>query len=88
MQNGKMQNGKFELITTCGNARRGRMHTVHGEIETPVFMNVGTAAAIRGGAGTDDLRRSAVRWSFPTHITCIFVRVMSLYAGSAVCTNS
>ena len=49
MQNGKMQNGKFELITTCGNARRGRMHTVHGEIETPVFMNVGTAAAIRGG---------------------------------------
>ncbi len=57
MQNGKMQNGKFELITTCGNARRGRMHTAHGEIETPVFMNVGTAAAIRGGAGTDDLRR-------------------------------
>lgn len=57
MQNGKMQNGKFELITTCGNARRGRMHTVHGGIETPVFMNVGTAAAIRGGAGTDDLRR-------------------------------
>lgn len=57
MRNGKMQNGKFELITTCGNARRGRMHTVHGEIETPVFMNVGTAAAIRGGAGTDDLRR-------------------------------
>ena len=57
MQNGRMQNGKFELITTCGNARRGRMHTVHGEIETPVFMNVGTAAAIRGGAGTDDLRR-------------------------------
>ena len=57
MQNRKMQNGKFELITTCGNARRGRMHTVHGEIETPVFMNVGTAAAIRGGAGTDDLRR-------------------------------
>ena len=56
MQNGRMQNGKFELITTCGNARRGRMHTVHGEIETPVFMNVGTASAIRGGAGTDDLR--------------------------------
>lgn len=52
-----MQNGKFELINTCGRARRGRMHTVHGVIETPVFMNVGTAAAIRGGAGTDDLRQ-------------------------------
>lgn len=32
------------------------MMTIHGVIETPVFMNVGTAAAIRGGASTDDLR--------------------------------
>ncbi len=39
-----------------GRARRGRLSTVHGVIETPVFMNVGTAAAIRGGASTDDLR--------------------------------
>ena len=39
-----------------GRARRGRLTTVHGVIETPVFMNVGTAAAIRGGASTDDLR--------------------------------
>ncbi|MDD6018297.1 MAG: tRNA guanosine(34) transglycosylase Tgt [Clostridiales bacterium] len=46
----------FEVIKTEGRARRGRMQTVHGVIETPVFMNVGTAAAIRGGASTDDLR--------------------------------
>lgn len=47
---------KFELLKQEGRARRGRLTTVHGVIETPVFMNVGTAAAIRGGASTDDLR--------------------------------
>ena len=47
---------KFELLKQEGRARRGRLSTVHGVIETPVFMNVGTAAAIRGGASTDDLR--------------------------------
>ena len=46
----------YKIITTCGRARRGTLETPHGEIETPVFMNVGTAAAIRGGASTDDLR--------------------------------
>ncbi|MBP3334252.1 MAG: tRNA guanosine(34) transglycosylase Tgt [Clostridia bacterium] len=46
----------FTLLKTEGRARRGHMSTVHGEIETPVFMNVGTCAAIRGGASTDDLR--------------------------------
>ena len=46
----------YEILTTCGKARRARLETPHGVIETPVFMNVGTAAAIRGGASTDDLR--------------------------------
>lgn len=46
----------FQLLKIEGSARRGRLTTVHGVIETPVFMNVGTAAAIRGGAGTIDLR--------------------------------
>lgn len=47
---------KFTLIKKEGNARRGRMETVHGTIETPVFMNVGTCAAIRGGVSAFDLR--------------------------------
>ena len=47
---------RFELLKQEGRARRGRLTTVHGVIETPVFMNVGTAAAILGGASTDDLR--------------------------------
>ena len=48
---------KYELIRTYGRAKRGRFHTVHGVIETPVFMNVGTVAAIKGAVSTDDLRQ-------------------------------
>ena len=40
------RNSKFEVLTTDGRARRGVLHTVHGDIQTPVFMNVGTCAAI------------------------------------------
>ena len=47
----------FELLLTEGRARRGRFHTVHGDIETPVFMNVGTAGAIKGGVNTMELRK-------------------------------
>ncbi len=46
----------FELLKKEGNARRGRLHTVHGIIETPVFMNVGTCGAIKGGVSTLDLK--------------------------------
>ena len=38
----------YQLIKRDGKAKRGRFTTVHGVIETPVFMNVGTAAAIKG----------------------------------------
>ena len=47
----------YELLKKDGMAKRGRFHTVHGTIETPVFMNVGTAAAIKGAVSTDDLRQ-------------------------------
>lgn len=46
----------YELLKRDGLAKRGRFHTVHGAIETPVFMNVGTAAAIKGAVSTDDLQ--------------------------------
>ncbi len=46
----------FTLLKTEGKARRGRFETVHGTIETPVFMNVGTSGAIKGGISTDDLK--------------------------------
>ncbi len=48
--------GTYRLITLDGRAKRGQLKTVHGTIETPVFMNVGTVAAIKGAVSTDDLR--------------------------------
>jgi len=46
----------FILKKKDGYARRGKLITPHGEIETPVFMNVATCAAIKGGLGAEDLR--------------------------------
>ena len=45
----------YELIKTEGMAKRGRLTTVHGTVETPLFMNVGTCAAIKGAVATSDL---------------------------------
>lgn len=47
----------YELLKKEGRAKRGRLHTVHGTVETPVFMNVGTVAAIKGAVSTEDLEQ-------------------------------
>ena len=46
----------YKLLKTQGRAKRAHMETVHGTVETPVFMNVATAAAIKGGLSAGDLR--------------------------------
>ena len=46
---------RYELLRTEGMAKRARVTTVHGVIETPVFMNVATAGAIKGGLSAKDL---------------------------------
>ena len=46
----------YKLLTKDGMAKRGEFETVHGTIQTPVFMNVGTVGAIKGAVSTDDLR--------------------------------
>ena len=46
----------YQVLKREGRAKRARMTTVHGVIETPVFMNVGTAATIKGAVSADDLR--------------------------------
>ena len=46
----------YKLITTDGRAKRAEFETVHGTIQTPVFMNVGTIAAIKGAVATTDLQ--------------------------------
>ncbi len=45
----------YQILATDGHAKRARFTTVHGVVETPVFMNVGTAAAIKGAVSTEDL---------------------------------
>ena len=47
----------YNLLKTDGMAKRGELKTVHGIIQTPVFMNVGTAAAIKGAVSTEDLEK-------------------------------
>ena len=47
---------EYKIIATDGRAKRAEMTTVHGKIQTPVFMNVGTVAALKGEVSTDALR--------------------------------
>ncbi|MBQ8262459.1 MAG: tRNA guanosine(34) transglycosylase Tgt [Lachnospiraceae bacterium] len=47
----------YKIITQEGRAKRGEFHTPHGVIQTPVFMNVGTVAAIKGAVSTEDLEQ-------------------------------
>jgi len=49
--------GKYTLLKQEGEAKRGSFETVHGTIQTPVFMNVGTVAAIKGAVSTEDLEQ-------------------------------
>lgn len=46
----------YKLLTTEGRAKRAEFTTVHGTVQTPVFMNVGTVAAIKGAVSTEDLK--------------------------------
>ena len=46
----------FTVLKKDGKARRGTFETVHGTFQTPCFMNVGTAAAIKGGISSVDLK--------------------------------
>ena len=47
---------EYKIIKTEGRAKRAEFKTVHGTVQTPVFMNVGTAAAIKGAVSTLDLK--------------------------------
>ncbi len=48
----------YHLIRQEQRARRGELHTVHGTVQTPAFMNVATAAAIKGGLSAFDLKKT------------------------------
>ena len=65
-----MSNNNFRILAKDGMAKRGEFETPHGVIQTPVFMNVGTAAAIKGGISTTDLEtiRTKVQLSNTYHL--------------------
>lgn len=52
----KEEESMYKLLKTEGRAKRGEFHTPHGIIQTPVFMNVATVAAIKGALSTKDLK--------------------------------
>ena len=60
----------YKLLKQDGLAKRGEFHTVHGVIQTPVFMNVGTIAAIKGAVSTEDLQgiKTQVQMSNTYHL--------------------
>ena len=47
----------YKVLKKCGRVKRAEFHTPHGVIQTPVFMNVGTAGAIKGAVSTEDLEQ-------------------------------
>ena len=58
---------KYEIVGQCGRAKSAHMETVHGVIETPVFMNVGTPP-LRAECPPTTFGLSEHRWSFPIPI--------------------
>ena len=72
---------KYQVITKDGRAKRARMETVHGTVETPVFMNVGTVGAIKGAVSTDDLREigTQVELSNTYHLQAVAYTHLDVY---------
>ena len=62
---------KFKILAKDGNARRGVVTTLHGEINTPAFMPVGTAATVKGVL-TDDMINNRSRCYSRKHLSFVF----------------
>ena len=60
----------YRLLKQEGRAKRGELETVPGTVQTPVFMNVGTVAAIKGAVSTEDLEhiKTQVQLSHTYHL--------------------
>lgn len=78
----------FTLLKQEGAARRGQFETVHGTIQTPVFMNVGTSAAIKGGVSSIDLKNELKTQVELCNTICTSDRAMILYTKWADFTSS
>ena len=78
----------FDLVKKDAktHARRGVVHTPHGDIQTPIFMPVGTQATVKGMTPRE-LNESVRRSSSPTPITCTSAPARSWSRRRAGCTN-
>ncbi len=79
--------GKYRILKTEGRAKRAEFETVHGTIQTPVFMNVGTAAAIKGAVATEDLERIGTQVELSNTYISMCVRVMKWLRSWEACIN-
>ena len=61
----------YKILKKDGKAKRAEFSTVHGTVQTPVFMNVGTAAAIKGAVATTDLEEHRSNFPIPTISMCV-----------------
>ena len=59
----------YRLLKTDGRAKRGELQTVHGTIQTPVFMNVGTVAAIKGAVSTTGFKGNRNTGGIVKHVS-------------------
>ena len=75
---------KYTLMKTEGRAKRAQFETVHGTIQTPVFMNVGTIGAIKGAVSTQDLYEIGTQVEL---IICMSARAIRSSNSSAVCIS-
>ena len=60
----------YKVLKTEGRAKRGELVTVHGTVQTPVFMNVGTVAAIKGAVAADDLEKIGTQIELSNTFLC------------------
>ena len=74
---------EYKILYKDGRAKRAEMKTVHGTIQTPVFMNVGTVAAIKGAVSTDDptVWRSAQIYELGSPDPHGFRRISGVFPG-------
>ena len=80
----------YQLQLKNGSARRGSFQTVHGTVQTPAFMNVGTAAAIKGGISSYDLKeiKCQVEPVSYTHLDVYKRQFMGWPHWEAICSSS
>ena len=79
----------FKVLKTEGRARRGEFSCAHGgTVQTPVFMNVGTQAAIKGGVSAHDLKEVGCQIELSNTYTCTCAPATSWCGRWAASTSS